>query len=66
MIKSKIKIRTKYVPKGITILYEDQDIIVIDKSAGLLSVEANYESEQTAHNLLTNYIIVRFSCRESV
>lgn len=56
MIKSKIKIRTKYVPKGLTILYEDQDIIVIDKSAGLLSVEANYESEQTAHNLLTNYI----------
>ena len=28
MIKSKIKIRTKYVPAGITILYEDRDIIV--------------------------------------
>ena len=56
MIKSKIKIRTKYVPKGLEILYEDRDIIVIDKRSGLLSVEANYESKQTAHNLLTNYI----------
>ena len=56
MIKSKIKIRTKYVPAGIKILYEDQDIIVIDKSSGLLSVKANYEDEKTAHQLLTNYI----------
>ena len=56
MIKSKIKIRTKYVPKGIEILYEDRDIIVIDKSVGLLSVKANYEAEKTAHHLLTNYV----------
>lgn len=56
MIKSKIKIRTKYVPAGIKILYEDRDIIVIDKSAGLLSVKANYEAEKTAHHLLTNYV----------
>lgn len=56
MIKSKIKIRTKYVPAGIKILYEDRDIIVIDKSSGLLSVKANYETEKTAHNLLTNYV----------
>lgn len=56
MITSKIKIRSKYVPAGIKILYEDRDIIVIDKSAGLLSVKARYESEQTAHQLLINYI----------
>ena len=56
MIKSKIKIRTKYVPAGIKILYEDRDIIVIDKRSGLLSVRANYEAEKTAHHLLTNYI----------
>ena len=56
MIKSKIKIRTKYVPAGINILYEDRDIIVIDKSSGLLSVKTNYESEKTAHHLLTNYV----------
>ena len=56
MIKSKIKIRTKYVPAGIKILYEDRDIIVIDKRSGLLSVKANYEAEKTAHHLLTNYV----------
>jgi tRNA pseudouridine32 synthase/23S rRNA pseudouridine746 synthase/23S rRNA pseudouridine1911/1915/1917 synthase len=56
MIQSKIKIRTRYVPAGMKILYEDRDIIVIDKRAGLLSVKANYESENTAHQLLTNYI----------
>ena len=56
MIKSKIKIRNKYVPAGIKIIYEDRDIIVIDKSSGLLSVKANYEAEKTAHHLLTNYV----------
>jgi RluA family pseudouridine synthase len=56
MIKSKIKIRTKHVPAGIKILYEDRDIIVIDKSAGLLSVKANYEAKKTAHHLLINYV----------
>ncbi|CCK78386.1 RluA family pseudouridine synthase [Desulfobacula toluolica] len=56
MIKSKIKIRYRYVPAGISILYEDQDIIVIDKSSGLLSVKAKYEKEKTAHQLLINYV----------
>lgn len=44
------------MPAGIKILYEDRDIILIDKSAGLLSVKARYESEKTAHRLLTNYV----------
>ncbi len=44
------------MPAGIRILYEDRDIIVIDKSSGLLSVKANYEAEKTAHHLLTNYV----------
>ncbi len=56
MIPSKIKIRTKFVPAGIKILYEDGEIIVIDKSSGLLSVKANYETEKTAHHLLIRYI----------
>jgi len=56
MIKSKIKIRTKYVPVGMKILYEDRDIILIDKSSGLLSVRTDYEAEKTAHRLLTNYV----------
>ena len=56
MIQSKIKIRTRFVPKGMKILYEDRDIIVIDKNSGLLSVETDNEKEKTAHNLLTNYV----------
>ena len=44
------------MPAGIKVLYEDRDIIVVDKSSGLLSVKTNYENEKTAYRLLTNYI----------
>jgi len=53
---TKIEIRKKFVPAGMKILYEDRDIIVIDKSSGLLTVKANYEEDKTAHQLLTNYV----------
>ncbi|KKO20180.1 MAG: pseudouridine synthase [Candidatus Brocadia fulgida] len=46
----------RHRPKGLTILYEDRDIIVVDKSAGLLTVKATYEKEKTAHHILTNYV----------
>ena len=46
----------RHKPQGVTILFEDQDIIVIDKSSGLLTVKANYEKQKTAHQILTDYI----------
>lgn len=46
----------RHRPKGLTIIYEDQDIIVVNKSCGLLTVEANYERVKTAHRILTTYI----------
>ena len=46
----------RHKPQGMTILYEDRDIIVIDKSAGLLTTKANYEKERTAQQILTNYV----------
>ena len=46
----------KHEPPGLTILYEDQDILVIDKSAGLLSVSTYREQEKTAFFLLNNYV----------
>jgi 23S rRNA pseudouridine1911/1915/1917 synthase len=46
----------RHKPQGLTILYEDRDIIVIDKSPGLLTVKANYEKQRTAHQILTDYI----------
>ena len=50
------KIRNKYVPRGMRLLYEDRDIIVINKHSGLLSVETETEQDKTAHALLTNYV----------
>jgi len=41
----------RHRPKGLTIIYEDQDIIVINKNCGLLTVEANYEKDKTAHRI---------------
>jgi RluA family pseudouridine synthase len=46
----------RHKPQGLTILHEDQDIIVVDKSAGLLTVKARYEKQKTAHQILTDYI----------
>lgn len=41
--------------EGITLLYQDQDFVVIDKPAGLLSVAAAFEKEITASALLKHH-----------
>lgn len=46
----------KHQPKGLTILYEDRDIIVVNKINGLLTVSTNREKEKTAHFLMNNYV----------
>ena len=46
----------KHEPKGLTILYEDQDILVVSKSNGLLTVSTDREKEKTAHFLLNDYV----------
>lgn len=38
----------------VDILYEDNDLVVVFKPAGLLSVEAQYETEETLHQVLKN------------
>lgn len=40
----------------IPILYEDQDLIAIDKPAGLLTIATDYEKELTAYHIVSNYI----------
>jgi len=50
------KISTKYQPKGLTILYEDQDILVVNKMSGLLTMASAREREKTAYFLLSNYV----------
>ena len=55
-MQSKIKIRSRYVPEGMKILYDDDDIVVIDKSTSLLTVNAIEDQDQTAQKLVTEYI----------
>ncbi len=47
--------RKKFIQEGIEILYEDNDLVVINKPSGLLSVSAAYEKTGTAHAVLKNH-----------
>ncbi|CAK8725372.1 Pseudouridine synthase [Candidatus Electrothrix aarhusensis] len=46
----------KHQPKGLPILHEDKDIIVVVKPAGLLTVGTDREKSRTAHYLLNDYV----------
>lgn len=46
----------KFEPKGLTILYEDRDILVVDKVAGLLTMSDSRGPCTTAHSLLNDYV----------
>ncbi|WP_017549419.1 RluA family pseudouridine synthase [Salinicoccus carnicancri] len=46
----KVKVR------GIEILYEDDDLIVIDKEAGLLTIASDKEKQATAYRQLSDYV----------
>ena len=45
--------------EGVRILYEDTDIVVIDKPPGLLSIASEEERERTAYHVLTEHVRVR-------
>ena len=42
--------------EGVKVIFEDDDIIVIDKKSGLLSVGSEKEKKQTAYRIVTNHI----------
>ncbi|WP_461063615.1 RluA family pseudouridine synthase [Spirosoma horti] len=42
--------------RGLTILFEDQSLIVINKQAGLLSMATNKERDRTAYGILSDYV----------
>ncbi|MCP4130844.1 MAG: RluA family pseudouridine synthase [bacterium] len=46
----------RYHPKGLSIIYEDHDILVVDKASGLLTVSSEKIRDNTAYALLTNYV----------
>lgn len=46
----------KHQPKGLPILHEDKDILVVDKPAGLLTIGTDRDKSRTAHYLLNDYV----------
>jgi tRNA pseudouridine32 synthase/23S rRNA pseudouridine746 synthase/23S rRNA pseudouridine1911/1915/1917 synthase len=46
----------KYQPKGLTVLYEDKDIIVVEKPCGLLSIGTDRDKSRTVHTILNDYV----------
>lgn len=46
----------KYRPKGLSLLYEDEDIIVIDKPVGLLTMGTERDKSHTAQAILNDYV----------
>lgn len=55
------KKRTKYpgrkhLPKGLMVLYEDDDLLVVDKPAGMLTIGTDREKVRTVYYALTDYV----------
>lgn len=48
---------------GLEILFEDRDILVVDKEPGLLTIASERERKKTAYSILTDY--VRKGCAKS-
>ena len=48
--------KKRHQPRGLEILYEDKDIIVVDKPAGLLTVGTANNKTNTAYYKLTDYV----------
>jgi RluA family pseudouridine synthase len=46
----------KSLPRGLAILYEDRDILVVDKPAGLLTMGTDTDKKRTAYFILTDYV----------
>jgi len=46
----------KSLPRGLAILYEDRDILVVDKPAGLLTMGTDTDKKRTAYFVLTDYV----------
>lgn len=46
----------KYQPKGLPIIHEDRDVIVVDKPSGLLSMGTDRDKTRTVHSILNDYV----------
>jgi RluA family pseudouridine synthase len=50
------KPNTRFLPKGLNIIYEDRDLLIVDKPAGLLTMATDSEKTKTAYASLTDYV----------
>jgi tRNA pseudouridine32 synthase/23S rRNA pseudouridine746 synthase/23S rRNA pseudouridine1911/1915/1917 synthase len=48
--------RSKHGPRGVDLLYEDDDILVINKPCGLLTMGTDRDKSRTAHTILNDYV----------
>lgn len=48
--------RLKHQPKGVELLYEDDDVLVINKPCGLLTMGTDRDKSRTAHSILNDYV----------
>ena len=48
--------RTKHQPKGVELLYEDDDLLVVNKPCGLLTMGTDRDKSRTAHSILNDYV----------
>ncbi len=46
----------RHQPRGLIILYEDRDIIVVNKASGILTVSTEKVKDETAYFILTDYV----------
>ncbi len=47
---------THTLPLGLEIIYEDRDILAVNKPAGLLTIGTDKDKERTAYYILTDYV----------
>jgi len=55
-MQTKQRPQAKYQPKGIRILHEDKDIIVVEKPGGLLTMGTERDKARTVHTILNDYV----------
>jgi len=49
-------VKPRHKPRGVTIIYEDDDVIIVDKAPGILSVGTDKKKAGTAYHILTDHI----------
>jgi tRNA pseudouridine32 synthase/23S rRNA pseudouridine746 synthase/23S rRNA pseudouridine1911/1915/1917 synthase len=49
-------VKPKHHPRGVALLYEDADVIVVDKPCGLLTMGTDRDKSRTVHSILNDYV----------